>query len=59
MTTATQVGEASLADVTRGKSGVRIAWLLGGALIVGLGFALQRLVDSDIDLDLDWDNLPA
>jgi len=34
-------------------------WWLGGALLVGLGFAVHKLLDFDVDFDLDWDNLPA
>jgi hypothetical protein len=35
-------------------------WLaLGAVLVAGLAVAVKRAVDFDVDLDLDWDNLPA
>jgi len=40
-------------------NGGRLGWWLGGAMLVGLGFAIHRLLDFDIDTELDWDNLPA
>ena len=48
-----------MADVTKERGTGRLAWLLGGAVLVGMGFAIHRLLNFDVDLDLDWDNLPA
>lgn len=48
-----------MANVTKGTSTGALGWWLGGAVLLGLGFALHRLFDFDIETDLDWDNLPA
>lgn len=32
---------------------------LGAMVVAGLAVAVKRAVDFDVDLDLDWDNLPA
>jgi hypothetical protein len=34
-------------------------WLVGGALLIGLGYAVARVLTVDLDFDLSWDDLPA
>lgn len=48
-----------MADVTKDSSNGSLGWWLGGAVLLGLGYAIHRLMDFDVDFDLDWDNLPA
>ena len=48
-----------MADVTKETSTGSLAWWLGGAVLLGLGYAIHRLLDFDIYTELDWDNLPA
>lgn len=43
--------------VKRMKPGILVA--LGAVVIAGLAFAAKRAMDFDLDLELNWDDLPA
>ena len=48
-----------MAEVSTDSRSGRWTWWFGGALLIGVGIAVHRLLDFDIDTELDWDNLPA
>ena len=39
------------------KPGIKVA--VGAAVIAGLAYAMKRATDFDLDLELNWDDLPA
>ncbi|MDL2339943.1 MAG: hypothetical protein QFB89_01285 [Pseudomonadota bacterium] len=39
------------------KPGIAVA--LGAMILAGLAIAVKRAADFDVDLDFDWDDLPA
>ena len=43
--------------VKRLKPGIRLA--VGAVVIAGLALLMKRVTDFDLDLELNWDDLPA